>query len=153
MNNENRQKNNPPKSQTLVYMMVSGGVDSSVAAQTLVDMGYTVIGVYMRCWSMESLKKLELPESLFACQSDQDEIDAMLVCQKIGIPFEVWDFQEEYLNKVVGYMIREYSLGYTPNPDVMCNGNIKFGIFYEKAMSLGADFVASGHYAANEIPN
>jgi tRNA-uridine 2-sulfurtransferase len=131
-----------------VYIMLSGGVDSSVAAANLKNKGYDLVAVFMKCWSMDQINRMKLSEDLYDCSWEDDVQDASLVAKKLDIPFEVWDFQEQYYQKVVKYMIEEYELGRTPNPDVMCNGNIKFGIFYEQAMSCGADFVATGHYAA-----
>jgi tRNA-uridine 2-sulfurtransferase len=130
-----------------VYMMMSGGVDSSVAAAVLIEQGYDVVGVFMKCWSLESLKSIGASEKLYGCFWEEDSTDARLVADKLGIPFYVWDFEDEYKKGVVDYMIEEYRNGRTPNPDVMCNSTIKFGIFWEKAMALGADFVATGHYA------
>jgi tRNA-uridine 2-sulfurtransferase len=130
-----------------VFVMLSGGVDSSVAAARLVDEGYDVTGVFMKCWSMDQITKMKLPVELYDCSWEDDVRDAVIVARKLEIPFEVWDFQQEYYDRVVKYMLDEYSIGRTPNPDVMCNGEIKFGIFYDKAMSLGADYVATGHYA------
>lgn len=130
-----------------VYVMMSGGVDSSVAAACLVEQGYDVKGVFMKCWSLDALEKLGVSKDLYGCFWEDDAQDAQLVAKKLGIPFEIWDFQGEYRQKVVDYMIREYRSGRTPNPDVMCNSTIKFGIFYKKAIELGADFVATGHYA------
>jgi tRNA-specific 2-thiouridylase len=134
-----------------VFVMMSGGVDSSVAASVLQEKGYEVFGVYMKCWSIEQLDKLKVDESLYACEWEDDLLDAQTVANKLKIPFEVWDFQEEYLQRVVNYMLFEYKNGRTPNPDVMCNSTIKFGIFFEKAIGLGADFVATGHYAKMAI--
>ncbi len=130
-----------------VFVMMSGGVDSSVACGVLVQTGYEVVGVFMKCWSLESLRQMNLPDSLYGCFWEDDLQDASLVAKKLGVPFEVWDFEKEYRDRVVQYMIREYQSGRTPNPDVMCNGQIKFGIFYETATGKGADFVATGHYA------
>lgn len=127
--------------------MLSGGVDSSVAASKLIDQGYDVRGVYMKCWSKDQLDKLGLSQDLYACNWEDDVEDAKSVANKLSIDFQVWDFQQEYRQKVVEYMIDEYRIGRTPNPDVMCNSVIKFGIFYKKAMLEGADFVATGHYA------
>jgi tRNA-specific 2-thiouridylase len=131
----------------LVYMMMSGGVDSSVAAAVLKNQGYEVIGVFIKCWSIESLEQMGANADLYGCFWEEDSTDARLVADKLNIPFYVWDFEEEYKKGVVDYMVNEYKMGRTPNPDVMCNSTIKFGIFYEKAMKLGADFVATGHYA------
>jgi tRNA-uridine 2-sulfurtransferase len=131
----------------VVYMMMSGGVDSSVAAAVLKNQGYEVIGVFIKCWSVESLEQMGASSDLYGCFWEEDSTDARLVADALDIPFYVWDFETEYKQGVLDYMIREYREGRTPNPDVMCNSTIKFGIFYEKAMQLGADFVATGHYA------
>jgi tRNA-uridine 2-sulfurtransferase len=130
-----------------IFVMLSGGVDSSVAAAKLVDEGYDVIGIFMKCWSMDQINKMQLPVELYDCSWEDDVRDAELVARKLEIPFEIWDFQQEYYDRVVKYMLDEYSIGRTPNPDVMCNGEIKFGIFWDKAMEQGADYVATGHYA------
>jgi tRNA-uridine 2-sulfurtransferase len=131
-----------------VYLMMSGGVDSSVAAYLLKsNPNYDVYGVFMKCWSLEKLREKGFADSVYACNWEEDVIDAKMVADKLNIPFEVWDFQDEYSDKVIDYMIEEYSLGRTPNPDVMCNSVVKFGVFYNKAMSMGADYVATGHYA------
>ena len=128
--------------------MMSGGVDSSVAAYLLTqNENYEVRGVFMKCWSLDKLRQLGFSDQLYNCTWQDDMTDASIVAGKLGIPFEVWDFQDEYANGVVEYMIGEYLLGRTPNPDVMCNSIVKFGVFYERAMALGADFVATGHYA------
>lgn len=131
----------------IVYVMMSGGVDSSVAAADLVQSGYEVRGVFMKCWSQTQLKKIGLDPEFYACSWEEDEVDAKMVAKKLNIPFQVWDFQEEYFNNVVDYMVKSYQSGITPNPDVMCNSTIKFGVFYKEAMKNGADFVATGHYA------
>ena len=88
-----------------VFVMMSGGVDSSVAASVLQEKGYEVFGVYMKCWSIEQLDKLKVDESLYACEWEDDLLDAQTVANKLKIPFEVWDFQEEYLQRVVNYML------------------------------------------------
>ncbi len=113
---------------------MSGGVDSSVAALLLKKKGYDVVGVYMKGWS------------LTGCAED-DARDARRVAGALDIPFYVFDFEEEYKKSVVDYMVSGYASGITPNPDVMCNKEIKFGLFLEKALKLGADFIATGHYA------
>jgi tRNA-specific 2-thiouridylase len=136
----------------LVFVMMSGGVDSSVAALILKNQGYNVVGVFMKCWSIDQLESLGASRDLYGCFWEDDSNDARLVAGKLGIPFYVWDFQEEYKQKVVDYMLSEYKAGRTPNPDVMCNSVIKFGIFYERARQLGAEFVATGHYA-RILPN
>ena len=122
-----------------VFVGMSGGVDSSVAAMLLLNQGYDVTGVYMKNWSRD------LPG--MKCPWAEDLADAKRVAVKLGIPFEVWDFEDAYREKVVEYMLREFKAGNTPNPDVMCNQEIKFKLFYEKAMARGADFIATGHYA------
>jgi tRNA-specific 2-thiouridylase len=130
-----------------VFVMLSGGVDSSVAACKLAGQGYEVIGVFMKCWSLNQLEILGLGPELYACTWEDDMRDAERIAKKLNIKFQVWDLQDIYRQKVVEYMLEEYRIGRTPNPDVMCNGVIKFGVFYKKAMELGADFVATGHYA------
>ena len=122
-----------------VYVGMSGGVDSSVAALLLMEQGYRVVGVYMKNWSRD------LPG--MKCPWAEDLADAKRVAVKLGIDFEVWDFEEAYHDKVVDYMLDEFRRGNTPNPDVMCNQEIKFKLFYERAMAAGADFIATGHYA------
>lgn len=123
----------------VVYLGMSGGVDSSVSALILQQQGYKVIGVYMKNWSRD------LPG--MKCPWAEDLADAKRVAVKLGIDFEVWDFEEAYREKVVEYMLREFRAGNTPNPDIMCNQEIKFKLFYEKAMERGADYIATGHYA------
>ncbi len=122
-----------------VYVGMSGGVDSSVTAMLLAEQGYKVVGVYMKNWSKD------LPG--MKCPWAEDLADAKRVAVKLGIPFEVWDFEKEYHDKVVEYMLDEFKKGNTPNPDIMCNQEIKFKLFYEKAMAAGADYIATGHYA------
>lgn len=133
-----------------VFVMMSGGVDSSVAAADLKDQGYNVVGVFMKCWSIESLESVGASKDIYGCFWEEDSRDARLVADKLDIPFYVWDFQDEYKDGVVQYMLDEYRSGRTPNPDVMCNSVIKFGIFYRKARKLGADFVATGHYVRKD---
>jgi tRNA-uridine 2-sulfurtransferase len=130
-----------------VYVMLSGGVDSSVAAACLKKQGYDLVGVFMRCWSLVQLESLGVSKELYGCFWEDDAKDAELVAKKLNIPFEIWDFEDVYRHKVVDYMLFEYKMGKTPNPDVMCNSTIKFGVFYERAIALGADYVATGHYA------
>jgi tRNA-uridine 2-sulfurtransferase len=131
----------------LVYLMLSGGVDSSVAAAVLKEQGYEVRCVFMQCWSQDQLVQLGLDPNDYACAWDEDAKDAEWVAHKLGLPFEIWDLRTEYFTHVVSYMVNEYKSGKTPNPDVMCNSFIKFGVFSKKAFEQGADFVATGHYA------
>lgn len=126
-----------------VYVGMSGGVDSSVAALLLKQQGYRVVGIYMKNWSKD------LPG--MKCPWAEDLADAKRVAVKLGIDFEIWDFEKEYHDKVVEYMLSEFKKGNTPNPDVMCNQEIKFKLFYEKAMEAGADFIATGHYARTTL--
>lgn len=124
---------------------MSGGVDSSVAAALLVQRGgYEVIGAHMKCWSDLRIKNKEL--RIKGCSAEQDAEDARRVAEKLQIPFYVFDLEKEYRASVFDYMVREYKAGLTPNPDVMCNKEIKFGVFLDKALSLGADYIATGHY-------
>mgnify|MGYP001596107128 CR=1 FL=1 len=116
-----------------VFVAMSGGVDSSVAAALLKKRGFTVIGAHMKCYNVDG------------CAAGDAE-DARRVAEQLGIPFYVFDFEDEYKKRVVDYMIDGYKKGITPNPDVMCNKEIKFGLFLEKAVSLGADYIATGHY-------
>ena len=127
------------KASSTVYVGMSGGVDSSVTAALLVEQGYDVVGVYMKNWSKD------LPG--FPCPWKEDYQDAKRVAVKLGIPFEMWDFETEYFDKVVQYMINGFKSGITPNPDIMCNQEIKFKLFYDTAREKGADFIATGHYA------
>jgi tRNA-specific 2-thiouridylase len=122
-----------------VYVGLSGGVDSSVAAALLKRDGYDVTGVYMKNWAED------LPGML--CPWKQDLADARAVAAKLQIPFKVFDFQNQYREKVVQYLLDEYQAGRTPNPDIMCNQEIKFKVFLEAALADGADMVATGHYA------
>lgn len=124
---------------------MSGGVDSSVAAGLLKQEGYEVIGAHMKCWSDGSPTSPRLRRA-DACASEQDAEDARRAAEVLGIPFYVFDFEKEYKEKVVEYMVDGYRQGITPNPDVMCNKEIKFGLFLKKALEMGADYVATGHY-------
>jgi len=123
-----------------VIVGLSGGVDSSVAAYLLKEQGYEVIGLFMKNWHDDSVTISN------ECPWLEDSNDAMLVADKLGIPFQVVDLSEQYKERIVDYMFREYELGRTPNPDVLCNREIKFDVFMKIAIDLGADFVATGHY-------
>ena len=123
-----------------VVVGLSGGVDSSVSAYLLKEAGYNVIGLFMKNWHDDSVTISD------ECPWLDDSNDAMLVAEKLGIPFQTVDLSEQYRERIVDYMFREYELGRTPNPDVLCNREIKFDVFMKIAMSLGADYVATGHY-------
>jgi tRNA-specific 2-thiouridylase len=125
------------KNNKTVFVGVSGGVDSSVAAALLKDQGYNVVGVFIRTWSPDFIK----------CTWKNERRDAMRVCAHLDIPFLECDAEEAYKKGVADYMIEEYKKGNTPNPDVMCNRMVKFGVFWQFAKSHGADFIATGHYA------
>ena len=123
-----------------VVVGLSGGVDSSVAAYLLKKQGYNVIGLFMKNWHDDSVTISD------DCPWLDDSNDAMLVAEKLNIPFQTVDLSVEYKDKIVDYMFKEYKNGRTPNPDILCNREIKFDIFLKIALSLGADFVATGHY-------
>lgn len=123
----------------LVYLGMSGGVDSSLSAVLLKEQGYKVVGVYMKNWS-KNLPGMKCPWA-------EDLADAKRVATRLGIDFKVFDFEKEYKQKVVDYMLDEFKKGNTPNPDIMCNQEIKFKLFYDVAMEHGADYIATGHYA------
>jgi len=123
-----------------VVVGLSGGVDSSVAAYLLKEQGYEVIGLFMKNWHDDSVTISN------ECPWLEDSNDALLVAEKLGIPFQTVDLSEQYKEKIVDYMFKEYENGRTPNPDVLCNREIKFDVFMKIALTLGADFVATGHY-------
>ena len=123
-----------------VVVGLSGGVDSSVAAYLLQEQGYEVIGLFMKNWHDDSVTISN------ECPWLEDSNDALLVAEKLGIPFQTVDLSEEYKERIVDYMFHEYEQGRTPNPDVLCNREIKFDVFMKIALSLGADYVATGHY-------
>lgn len=123
-----------------VVVGLSGGVDSSVAAYLLKEQGYEVIGLFMKNWHDDSVTISN------ECPWLEDSNDALLVAEKLGIPFQTVDLSEQYKERIVDYMFKEYEQGRTPNPDVLCNREIKFDVFMKIALSLGADYVATGHY-------
>ena len=123
-----------------VVVGMSGGVDSSVAAYLLKEQGYEVIGLFMKNWHDDSVTIRK------ECPWLEDSNDAMIVAQKLGIPFQAIDLSKEYKERIVDYMFAEYQAGRTPNPDVLCNREIKFDIFLKAALKLNADFIATGHY-------
>lgn len=127
-----------------VFVGLSGGVDSAVSAALLKEQGYEVTGVYMKNWSGDDYGIQA------ECPWEQDQADAQAVCESLGIEFRSFNFEKEYRDKVVEYFFSEYEKGRTPNPDVMCNKEIKFKLFLEKSLSLGADYIATGHYARHE---
>ena len=121
----------------VVFVGLSGGVDSSVSAKRLIDQGYTVVGVFIKTWQPDFL----------VCNWESERLDAMRVCAHLGIPFLMCDAVSAYKNEVAQYMIDEYKNGRTPNPDVMCNQYVKFGVFLDFALAHGAHTIATGHYA------
>ena len=123
-----------------VVVGMSGGVDSSVSALLLKEQGYEVIGLFMRNWEDKD----------GSCTASQDYDDVIRVCNTIGIPYYTINFAQEYLDSVFSHFIRELKLGYTPNPDILCNREIKFKVFFQKALELGADYLATGHYAQTQ---
>ena len=120
-----------------VFVGLSGGVDSAVSATLLKKQGYEVVGVFIKTWHPDFL----------VCNEEEERLDAMRVAAFLDIPFLTFDFADVYKKEVADYMIREYKAGRTPNPDVMCNKEVKFGAFLKKTLEMGADFVATGHYA------
>mgnify|MGYP000720518342 FL=1 len=127
-----------------VIVGLSGGVDSSVAAYLLKEQGYNVIGLFMKNWHDDSVTISN------ECPWLEDSNDALIVAEKLGIPFQVVDLSEQYKERIVDYMFDEYEKGRTPNPDILCNREIKFDVFMDIALDLGADFVATGHYCRKE---
>ncbi len=131
--------NTKSPSETRVVIGMSGGVDSSVAALLLKEQGYDVIGIFMKNW--------DDTDEFGVCTATEDYEDVIAVCNEIGIPYYAVNFEKQYWDKVFTYFLEEYKAGRTPNPDVMCNKEIKFKAFLDHAMSLGADYLATGHYA------
>ncbi|GAB4127082.1 MAG: tRNA 2-thiouridine(34) synthase MnmA [Raineya sp.] len=127
-----------------VIVGLSGGVDSSVSAYLLKEQGYEVIGIFMKNWHDESVVINN------ECPWVEDSNDALIVAEKLGIPFRVLDLSKEYKQRIVDYMFAEYEAGRTPNPDILCNREIKFDVFLKAALQLGADFVATGHYCQKD---
>jgi len=127
-----------------VVVGLSGGVDSSVAAHLLKEQGYEVIGLFMKNWHDDSVTISE------ECPWLEDSNDALIVAEKLGIPFQTVDLSAEYKERIVDYMFNEYEKGRTPNPDILCNREIKFDVFLKIALQLGADFVATGHYCRKD---
>ena len=125
---------------TRVVVALSGGVDSSVAAYLLAKKGYDVVGVFMKNWHDESVTVSK------ECPWLEDSYDAMIVSEKLSIPFQTVDLSVDYQKRIVDYMFEEYEKGNTPNPDILCNREIKFDVFLKIALKLGADFIATGHY-------
>ena len=121
----------------VVFVGLSGGVDSAVSAALLQKQGFEVVGVFIKTWHPDFL----------VCNEEKERHDAMRVAAHLNIPFLTFNFADVYKKEVADYMIREYKMGRTPNPDVMCNKEVKFGAFLKKALAMGADFVATGHYA------
>ncbi len=123
------------KARKTVFMAMSGGVDSSVAAGLLIKQGFDVVGCHMKCYNVDGC-------------AEQDAEDARRVAEQLGIPFYAFDLEQQYKERVVDYMVQGYRAGITPNPDVMCNKEIKFGLFLKRALELGADYIATGHYVS-----
>ncbi len=136
-----RMGSNLIKKKGLVFVGMSGGVDSSVAAALLKKQGFEVVGVFLKVWDPSETDKN------IKCTWREDRREAMRVAAFLDIPLVTWDLSKEYKAKIVDYMLNEYRAGRTPNPDIMCNKYVKFGAFYDKAISLGANYVATGHYA------
>src|SRR5690606_35373522 len=130
-----------------VFVGLSGGVDSAVSAALLKDQGFEVTGVYMKNWSGDDY-------GIQAdCPWEEDQKDAQAICDHLGIQFRSFNFEKEYRDKVVEYFFSEYEKGRTPNPDVMCNKEVKFKLFLDKALKEGAGFIATGHYARKLVPD
>jgi len=133
------------KKKATVVVGLSGGVDSSVSAYLLKEKGYEVIGLFMKNWHDDSVTISD------ECPWLEDSNDALLVAEKLGVPFQTVDLSKEYKERIVDYMFKEYEKGRTPNPDVLCNREIKFDVFLKIALDLGADYVATGHYCRKGV--
>lgn len=133
-----------PKKKNKVIVGMSGGVDSSVAAALLLKAGYEVVGVFMKNWSDNFAV-------LTDCPWQKDLADAQAVADKLSIPLKIFNFEQQYKCRVIDYFFSEYKAGRTPNPDILCNSEIKFKLFFDQAINLGADFIATGHYARTKI--
>ena len=133
------------KKKDRIIVALSGGVDSSVAALLLKNAGYDVIALFMRNWHDDSLTINN------ECPWTEDSNYALGICDQLGIPFQIIDLSKEYKERIVDYMIQEYKKGYTPNPDILCNREIKFDVFLKYAMQLNADYIATGHYCIKKI--
>jgi len=128
------------KKKNVIFLGLSGGVDSAVSATLLKKQGYEVVGVFIKTWHPDFL----------VCNEEEERRDAMRVAAHLDIPFLTFDLENIYKKKVANYMISEYRKGRTPNPDVVCNKEVKFGAFLKKSISMGADYIATGHYAQNK---
>jgi tRNA-specific 2-thiouridylase len=146
-NMKNLLKQNKNKKDIQVFAALSGGVDSALAAYLLKKQGYQVTGVFMKNWSGKDFGIQD------ECPWKKDQKDAQAVCTKLDIPFKTYNFEKEYRQDVVEYFFEEYRAGRTPNPDIMCNQKIKFGRFLDRALSQGADMIATGHYANKSQDN
>ena len=135
----------PDNSQKTVVVGMSGGVDSSVAAAILKEEGYNVIGIFMKNWDEK--------DDSGRCMAEKDYKDVIKVCELLEIPYYSVDFVKEYWDNVFTHFLEEYRQGFTPNPDILCNREIKFKVFFEKAMELGADYLATGHYCQTKDLN
>ena len=140
------------QAQVKVAVGISGGVDSAVSALLLKKAGYDVVGVHLYCWPPKSeIERDGLTREEWikknGCRADEDRASSLKTCLELQIPFKVLDFSEEYNQRVIKYFYEEYEAGRTPNPDVLCNSEIKFGLFLDWAMKNGFDYIATGHYA------
>lgn len=143
MTTVNIPKQSKSNEETTIIVGMSGGVDSSVCAAVLKEQGYNVIGMFMKNWEEEDENGV--------CQSSKEYADVIAVCEKLDIPYYSVDFVKEYRENVFKYFLEEYEAGFTPNPDILCNREIKFKVFLNKALELGADFLATGHYCQNKV--